>query len=71
MSDFKAHWPNYAFASYEGGEERVFAWVPRRCWNGSWAWMRYVYRRANVVHSYFDDGGDVFFVYSKPINHTP
>lgn len=71
MSNFKAHWPEYVFARYEGPEERVFAWLPKRLWNRSWVWMSFVHRRACVVRSILDEGGcDVFFVYSKPSNPT-
>ena len=57
------------FCDILGEPELVFAWWPVRCFDGSWAWLRPVYRRLCIVKPYLSNGrnDDPWWQYAKPI----
>ena len=53
------------FSSVAGGVEVGFAWLPRRCFDGRWVWLRPVAMRLCVVHGYLRHGGDTHWQYAR------
>lgn len=57
------------FSDILGEPDLVFAWWPVKCYDGSWVWMRPVYRRLCVIKTYLANGRneDPWWQYAKPI----
>ena len=45
-----------------------FAWLPRKCFDGSWTWMRPVWARLCVLKSSLDGPRDPWWQYAKVKN---
>lgn len=57
------------FADVLGDPEIVFAWRPRRCYDGRLAWLYPVWRRLCLIKPHLSNGrnDDSWWQYAKPL----
>lgn len=57
------------FCDILGKPELSFAWVPTKCFDGTWTWLRPVWRRLCIIKPYLANGraDDPWFQYARPV----
>lgn len=57
------------FANVIGPPERVFAWLPVKCFDGAYVWLRPVWRRLCLIKPQLDNGrnDEPWFQYARTI----
>lgn len=58
------------FSDVLGDPEPTFAWVPTKCFDGSWVWLRPLWRRLCIIKPYLANGRneDPWWQYARRID---
>ncbi len=60
------YFPKYQFAASIGPHTQFRAILPKRLWDGRWAWLKKIHRQKMAVHAHLQGGG-TFWVYSDQL----
>lgn len=59
------------FCDILGEPERFFAWLPRKCFDGTWVWLSPAWRRLCVLKPYINGPSDPWWQYARIMTPTP